>query len=52
MTRLAVALALLGVTLVVAGVALWSVPAALIVTGLSSAATAYGLAYAAGRRAP
>lgn len=52
MTRLALALALLGALLLLAGVALWSVPAALVLAGVLLLATAYGLAYADRRRAP
>ena len=48
--RLALVLALLGAVLVVAGVAWWSVPAALVLSGSSLLAVAYGLAYAERRR--
>ena len=52
MTAAAAVLALLGLALLVAGVALWSIPAALVLAGVLLLATAYGLAYADRRRAP
>ena len=49
--RLALVLALAAVVLVVAGVALWSVPAALVVSGVACGASSlYVLAYTERRR--
>jgi uncharacterized membrane protein len=50
-TLLALVLALLGSAALLAGVALWSVPAALVLAGVLLLAAAYGLAYADRRRA-
>ena len=52
MTRLALVLAAVGMALLVAGAALWSVPAACVVAGVLLLAAAYGLAYADRRRGP
>ena len=53
MIRLALVLALAAVVLVVAGVALWSIPAALIASGVAfGAASLYVLAWAERRRTP
>lgn len=49
MIRLAALFGLACPVLVVAGICLWSVPAALIVSGVLSGAVAYGFAYAARR---
>ena len=49
MIRAAGVCGLLGAVLTVLGVALWSVPAACVLSGLSLLALSYGLAYTARR---